>query len=371
MPDKLNLRCSALPLAFRCPAAIRPSAIPLNESHEAADDGTAVHEVLRPLPTTNRIDWDGIPAIAQKYGANPREVRILASLGVRLWNEVAESFRGAMTEVDLRYEVAPGIFLTGHADLLAVSQRAMRVGDWKSGRKDRDHSHQFKGYAALSLLASDDLDEVTGTGLWIRDGEIENYTMSRVDARRWLADLVERVVDWDGVYHPGTHCDHCPRNHECAAANALVRRDIAALVDTDLVSRAETELARMTDAEKVELFRKAELVVDFAARVRDAIRRYVEKNGDVVADGVRLTMQPEERRTIDPMKAWPLLVAAGFTDEDFAEVMTLGPSKIDALIRQKAGKGNGAAAVRKLDAELREAGAVTTKTINKLTEKRA
>jgi hypothetical protein len=280
MTQSLNLRCSALPLAFRCPAAIRPAVVRLNSSNDAANDGTAVHEVLRTLPATDAIDWDGIPDVAKKYSANPTDVRILAAQGVKLWNQVKESFRGAMTEVDLRYEVAPGVWLTGHADLLAVSQRAMRVADWKSGRKDYDHSQQFKGYAVLSLLASEDFDEVTGTGLWIRDQEIENYTLSRRDAIRWRDDLVARVVDWDQVYRPGSHCAYCPRNHECEAANALVRRDVAAILGTDLVARAETELASMSDAAKIELFKKADLVVKYAERVRDAFRTHVEKNGD-------------------------------------------------------------------------------------------
>lgn len=371
MSASLNLRCSALPLAFRCAAAIRPSAIPMNASNDAANDGTAVHEVLRSLPTTDRLDWDAIPEIAKRFNATPGDVRMLAAQGVKLWNQVKESFRGAMTEVDLRYEIVPGVFLTGHADMLAIAQRAMRVADWKSGRKDRDHSQQFKGYAVLSLLASEDIDEVTSTGLWIRDQEIENYTLDRAAAIRWKNDLIERVIEWDGVYRPGSHCAYCPRNHECDAANALVRRDVAAIADKSLVARVESELALMSDSEKVAIFQKADLVVKFAERVRAAVKAYVETNGDIVADGVRLTIATENRRDIDPQKAWPILAAAGFDDTDFAEVMTFGASKIDAVIRHKADKGKGASAVRELDAKLRAAGAIDTRTINKLTEKRS
>jgi hypothetical protein len=367
----LNLRCSALPLAFRCAAAIRPGQVTLNSANEAADAGTATHKVLEPLPRTDQIDWDGIPEIAKRFGADPKEVRILSALGVKLWNQVKESFRGALTEVELKYEVAPAVWLTGHADLLAISQRAMRVGDWKSGRLDSDHSHQFKGYASLALLSSEDIEEATGTGLWIRDQEAENYTLTRRDAQLWLDEVVTKIVNWDGVYRPGKHCGLCPRNHECEAANALVRRDISVIADKSLVARVETDLAHMSDAEKVEILLKADLVSDYAARVRDAIRAHVLKNGDVVANGVRLTIARENRTDIDPLKAWPLLEAAGFDDKDFARSMTLKKSAIEDVVAEKAGKGNGASAKRELAAKLEQAGAISVRTVEKLNIKRA
>lgn len=370
---KLNLRCSALPLAFRCPAAIRPSAIPLNESHEAADDGTAVHEVLRPLPTTDRIDWQSIPAIARKYGSDPKEVRVLAAQGVKLWNQVRESFRGALTEVRVEREVAPGFVLTGHADILAIAQRVMRGADWKSGRKDRDHAQQFRGYAALSLLASDDIDEVTWTGLWIREQEIENYHFTRADAHAWLAELVERVVGWDGVYRPGGHCGHCPRNHECDAANALIRRDLAVIADRALVARAEDalDLASMTPSEKLAIFQRADLVAKFAERIRAAIKAHIEEHGDIVADGVRLTTVEENRREVDPAKAWPVLEGRGFDEKDFARIIKISMGEVEAVAAEKAGRGNGASAKREVGAALTAAGALKINTTKKLKEKRA
>jgi hypothetical protein len=369
--QKLNLRCSALPLAVRCPGSIRPSKVAINASHEAADDGTAAHAILKTLPRAGQIDWDSIPTVAKEHGANPDETRMLCAMGVKLWGQVKASFQGAFTETRVEKEVAPGIVLTGHADIAAVSERALRGADWKTGRKDRDHAHQLKGYAALMLLSSEDFDEVTWTGLWVRTQEIENYTMNRAGAERWLSELVARVVNWDGVFHPGSHCAHCPRNHECEAANALLRRDLAVIADRSLIESVEFGLDTMTPAEQVAIFRKADLVVDFAQRVRAAVKAHVEAHGDIVADGVRLTVTEETRRELDPLKAWPLLEAAGFTDEDFARAMTIGISKVEKVMREKAGKGQGAGAVRELDAKLRAAGAISTSTTTKLQEKRA
>lgn len=366
----ISLRASSLPLLFRCAASSLPVTIQINATNEAASNGTSMHEVLRTLPTTNRIDWDAIPQTALKHGAQPDEVRMLCAQATKLWNQVGDSFRGGMTEVSLEYEIAPGVMLTGHADIVAVSQTAMRVADWKGGRKAYDHTHQYKAYAAMALLASPDIEFVTTTGLWVRDCEIENYSMNRAQALEWVQELRE-VLAARNVYRPGSHCAHCPRNHECEAANALLRRDVAVIADRDLVGRVECELELMPDAEKLAIFKKADLVVKFAERVRAAIKNHVENHGDIEADGVRLTVTVETRRELDPLLAWPILEELGFADEDFARAMTLGVSKVEKVVAEKAGKGQGARAVRELGERLRNAGAVSTKTITKLQEKRS
>src|SRR6185369_15769341 len=123
--------------------------------------------------------------------------------------------------------------------------KVARAGDWKTGRLDAYHAQQMRAYAALLLLEDSELVEATSTVVWIRDGEIESYTMRREALRPWLLELEERVVKWDGTYHPGAHCGFCPRSHECHAATAYVRRDVAAIADKLMVTRAETELSAM------------------------------------------------------------------------------------------------------------------------------
>lgn len=367
----VNLRASAMPLAFRCPASIRRGSILINGSNEAANNGTAAHEVLRSLPRTNKIEWGSIPDIARKYSADPDETRMLVAMGAKLWGEVSGSFVDAMTEVALKIEIAPGIFLTGNSDLLAISQTSMRVGDWKTGRKDNDHSHQFKAYASMALLSSTDITEATGTGLWVRDQEIENYTLDRLGAQMWVDSVVCQIIEWDQVYRPGKHCGFCPRNFECEASNALIRRDVAAISDRSLVSRVECDLATMSDSEKIEVLRKADLVVHFAKRVREAVKAHVEANGDLIADGVRLTLVEQPSRELDPLKAWPILEELAFKDEDLARVMKLKISEIEQVIRDRAPRGEKASAVLKLGQLLEAAGAVTKTTTKRLTEKRA
>jgi len=370
MVDITHLRASSLPLAFLCPASVRPPALRIVQSNNAADLGTAVHEALRSLAETGRVDWDALPASAERHGANTDEMRALCAMGCRLWNSVSDSFQGAITEQELKAEVAPGVTLTGHADIMAISVTSIRVGDWKTGRKDADHSHQLRAYAALALLSSQGIEEATGTALWLRDGEIENYTLTRADADAWLRELRERVIDWSGAFYPGSHCRFCPRDHECEAANALTRRAIAAVANRELIERAECDLPTMPAEQIIDIYRKATLVEGYCDRVRKALREYVLANGDIVANGVRLTVTTEKRRKVIPIAAWPVLERNGFGDEELSQCVSVSVSKAEKVVAERAGRGKGAAAVRAFSAELEQAGAVEFDEIQKLQEKR-
>ncbi len=365
----LKLRASGMPLALLCAAAVRPE-LRVDESNDAAAVGTAVHEALRRLAERGGLDWEGIGEIAERHGVDVEEVRALCAIATKLWPEVRASFPGAITEADLAIEL-DGALLTGHVDLISVAGDVARAGDWKTGRKDSDYSEQMKAYGTLVLLAYPQLREVTVTILWVRDQAIENYTMTRADAIAWAERVEREVVRWDGTYRPGPHCQHCPRSHECQAANALLRRDVAAIADRELVARVESDLASMAPAEVIELVAKARMVKALADRVCDGAKAYVLTHGDIVAEGVgRLTIDREQRRKVDAAKAWPVLEAAGFGDEEFAQVMTIGVSKVEKVVATRAGRGRGAAAVRALSAALADAGAVSTTEVEKLVQKR-
>lgn len=367
----LVLRASSLPLAFKCPASVRRDGLVLNETNDAASTGTAAHEALRSLAERGFISWDVIPEIAGRHGVPADDVRVLAALGAKLWPKIVDSFPNAVAEVELQTEIAPGVTLMGHADLFTITADVGRGADWKTGRKDSDYSHQMRGYCALIALDNPELQEVSFTLVWVREQEIENYTMTRAEVFAWLRELVAVVVDWDGVYRPGAHCAHCPRSHQCEAANALIRRDVAAFTDKALVYRAEAELSAMTAAEIIDLEEKAATVERYASRVRDAVKLHVLKNGDVEANGKRLTIETEERRQLDPILAWPVLESAGFGDDDFASCMDLRISKVEKRVAEKAGKGRGASAVRDLKEKLSVAKAVEVKEVQKLAHKRA
>lgn len=367
MADKLRLRCSALPLAFRCPGSVRRGDMSINETNDAADMGTAAHAGLATLVETGRVDWDSVPDLAKRHNVDADELRVLLAQGAKLWAQVSISFPEPMTELELGVD-ADGFVLSGHADILGRSANVAHVGDWKTGRLDSDYREQLLGYAALALLEDSTLTAATAGVLWVRDGEYEHHTLAREGLQAWEQRVKAEIVEWDGTYRPGSHCTHCPRAHECAAAKALARRDVAVLLATDEPERAIEE---MTPEQVISIVEKARTVSALAERVVKAAKARVANDGDLVGAGKRLTLQHEERRRLLVMPAFEVLQQQGFDDAEMAEVMDLSLRKAEQVAAKKAGKGKGAAATRALDAALEQAGAVQVDVVTKLVTRRA
>lgn len=364
MTDNIALRASAMPLAFACPGSVRHTGLRVEPRNEAAALGSAAHEALRPLSETGFIDWGALPEIAGRHGVSVDELRMLCARATKLWPALADTFDGAWTEVPLSWH--GNVSFSGHLDLLVTGARIARGADWKSGRKDSDYAEQMRAYCVLLLLDDKTLDSASMTIVWLRDGDAETYSMSRADADKWLARVQSEIVEWDGVFHPGDHCTYCPRAHECEAAHALARRDVAAMsADT-----ASAELAMMKPGEALELARVAKRVAGYAARVREAIKAHVSEHGDIVADGMRLTIDEQTNRELEPLEAWPVLQEAGFGPEELAGCIKLSVGKVEKTAARKAGRGKGAKAVRELQDKLQEAGAIGLRNVRKLTEKR-
>jgi hypothetical protein len=365
------VRASRIPLAFLCPGSARPPALAVTEESYEARLGRAVHEVLQSLAETGVVAWAEVDGAAAHHGVKRDEVAMLCGMAAKIWPRLEGTFPNALTEIELTADVRPDCHLIGHIDLLSMRGTSARIGDWKTGRKDHDYAQQMRAYAALVLLEDPGLTEATSTIIWIRDGEIENYTMTRDTMVTWCRELVEHVFDWDGTFHPGGHCLTCPRSHECEAATALVRRDVAMITDRELVARVETDIASMPAEQLIDLYRKADLVSYYAYRVKQAVKAHVVASGDVVAAGARLTIETQNRRELDPEKAWPVLEEAGFKSEDFAACIDLSITKVESRIAKAAGRGKGAGAIRELGKKLDEAGAVATRETLTLKEKRA
>lgn len=363
---KLELRCSGLPLAFRCPGSVREASLPINETGEAADLGRAAHELLAQLVTTDRIPWDDLPAVAKRYQVDAEELRVLMHLGAQLWNAVKESCPNPLTEVELMHHLGPAT-LTGHADIYSRTGTEAFIPDWKTGRADSDYSEQLKGYAALALLEDVELTKATAAVLWVRDGTYEQYTMDRAGVWEWMRRVESEIIQWDGTYRPGKHCEYCPRAHECPARAALVRSAVAAITGQDVGE----VVAAMAPEQVVQLSEMADIARSQVERVKAAIKKRVEQQGDVTALGKVITLAVEQRRKLKPVEAFAVLEERGFGDAEWAQVIDMSVSAAEKIIATKAGKGKGAAAVRELKAALEAAEAVETETVTRLVTRRA
>lgn len=376
MSDKIHVRCSKLPLHFKCPGSARPAQVPVDEANEAAEVGTAAHDGLVPLVRDGAIEWEGVPELARKHGVDEKELRVLLALGQKIWAQVRDCYPNASAEVELRHEIGR-LVITGHADIMSFDapSQTLRAADWKGGRLDSDYREQLLGYLALGLLKIESALRAEGCILWLRDGDGESYSMDRAQLLEWMVRIENEIVNWDGVYRPGAHCQYCPRSHECSAANALARRDMAVLLDKDLpghLEDAETiaQLRVSNPDLLVELLEKARRVSKMAERVESAIKSDVVKSGDLVGGEKLLTLQERTTRALDTGAAFDVLQDAINDADKFAEVMTLSLPKAEDIVAAKAGKGNGVRAKKDLEEKLVKAGAIRTNTIKALVVRR-
>lgn len=360
-----------MPLAFLCPGSIQPDGLRVDQHNDAAATGSAAHNLAADLPWLGDVDWDAVDAVCARYpGADTSEVRTLAGLAVRLWERVAPSFPNAMTEVAFQLGFQSEAYeLSGHLDLVSIAGDEARVADWKFGRKDRDYREQMLAYLSLVLTRYPGLARGTATILWARDQELEQYSLDQAGAREWVSRLEREVVRWNGVFHPGGHCLHCPHNVSCSGANAIERAAVAAMRGLNLDDVTAT-VAVMPANEAIALYRQAKMVESAAKAVRDAIRARASESE--ISDGItRIYLAETTRRHLDLVKAWPVLESAGFGDNDFARCAKLSLADAEDLVAKRAGKGSGARAKRDLSARLDAAGAIERETIKRLEDRRA
>jgi hypothetical protein len=376
--DLIYLRCSALPLALKCPGSVRRGVIPINASNDAADVGTAGHDGLATMVRAGRVDWDGVPELASKHAVDEKELRGLLALGAKLWEQIRDSFPNVHAESldDPGLRVRRGrVVLTGHPDLISISGLKAHVGDWKTGRLDSDYREQLRGYMVLVLEAVAALTEAFAGILWVRDQDYEPHRMERADLDKWWARIDAEIVNWDGTYKPFTNCHlYCPRGHECPAANAQARRDMAIIMDQDLPGQLEDaptlrEMIRSEPDKVVKLVELARAAEKNAKRALDAIKAEVIRAGDIEGKEKRLTLLDRDERILSAWEAFPVLQEV-LEDAEMSEVISISLPKAEEIVAKKAGKGNGAQAKRELFAKLNEAGAIKTSTSRALVIRR-
>ena len=356
-----TIRCSSLPLAFTCPGSIRLDGPSVDATNDAAADGTAVHAGLASVVRGMAPDAAHELMLAEHPACNRGEVTPLFWAGVKMWGEIQKWATDPSAEVELFSGC-----LTGHADVVSNFGYTVSCGDWKSGRKDRDHKHQVFGYAWLLLQRASDVQQVTVHIFWLREKEIESYTVTRERADAWYQQLQGEVVDWDGKYHAGPHCTFCPRRTSCPAVTALVRQDVEMFADGKTF-----ELATCTGPELCGHFRKIVMLKHLLDAAERNARSEIGHRGDVLdgEGGVIHYVPAEGPREVDTLKAWDALTKR-LTDEELAPCLKVRLGELEATLKTKAGKGKGAAAIRELNDEFKAAGAVSRESTQRLTDER-
>jgi len=370
----ITLRCSSLPLFMRCAGSVRGN-VRINEWSEAADLGTAVHDALARHIKGLPVD---LPSVASLHGVDEGELRPLYHQGVKAWGELHPLGKSiAEAERELSALIAPDLELTGTADVLAKSwttgdwekggegPMAVSVIDWKTGRRDSDHREQLLGYAALALLTYPDAVYAFGRIVWLRTDETEVYSLTREDLVLWRERLISKARETD--YRPGPHCQYCPRHHSCPAHQDMQRGALAVMATH---AGPALSLVELGSAEKLSLYHKAKSVGALAATVLEEVRAHVRSFGPIEAEGTKLQLIEETRRSLRPAEAWPVLQQY-LSDAQLAECVTVSLTKAEDAAAKGQPRGEGGKRTLAMLADLNTANAIGTNTIQKLTERRS
>lgn len=340
----LQLRCSALPRALQCPGSARSPELRVDPVNPAGKLGTDAHVHLARVVNGEDIDLDEIKS---------RDLRILVALGIRIWNQVRDHFAGAVAERTATTREFPehGFALSGTVDVVAKGPGYTSVADWKTGRVDSDYWAQIIGY---TVLFADPGDLSTGAILWVRDEDGENYTTSQADRDAFLQRIADEVVNWDGVYRPGSHCGFCPRYHECDARASHERAAVQAFSREELIDT----VANLEPAQQLDLYEQAGTVARLAGLLRESLRNIVNDRGPITTPTRKLQLVDDPRYVIDPIAAWPVMDAFGLDDAGKSRVIKISKSALEDKVKELAPPRKGAARIRELRESLETAGAL-------------
>lgn len=361
----LTIRASRVPLALLCAGSVHAPAVQIETESEPANAGTAVHEMLADAIAYGRPDWNSIPEIAAKHRCEEKDLRFLLNGGWSMWQRVADGCYPDPSVEQALEHTAHGLTLTGHTDVMAYDSH-VEVLDWKSGRKDKDYSGQLRAYALLGMAARG-APSARATIAWIRDDELERYTMTREAADAWFAGLAKHLLEWDGVYRVGPHCEHCPRAHECPAGQALAKANVEMFAQ----GGATLALEELSPDELIALLARADGVRRAAEEFRSRVRSLVLARGRTITGSKeQLVFDEHPRRHLRVMQAMPVLREAGLTDHDLNAVLRAQLTDLEGIHAKRAGRGNGAGAVRDLRAKLDAVGAIEYTSVETLNTRR-
>lgn len=347
----ISIRASSVPAATRCIHSIDKPVLAIENINQAQLDGTYAHAML-----AAHVAGNPVPEAPNK------DTEILFRCGVKMWRELSQYFPDPMVEQELsaKYE---HVSLTGHADVVSFvfngDQSEVRVLDWKSGRIKTEHRDQLLSYA-LMVADAFSADSATITTAWLRYLEYttERFTKLEFDEER---SRLLRDLRHDGPYRTGDHCKWCARRHECPA-----HRQLMTTAASDIAGHPDINLRAIEGDKLGDLLAKLNQVESDAKAIRDGIRNEIMAAGPLDIGGGRvLKLREEQRREVDAQQAIKALRDVyGDKVLDYASI-TCGA--IDRLASDSVDKGKGEEK-ELVNSMLKDAGAITTKTIYKIVE---
>lgn len=342
--EPISIRCSALPRIMRCPASAEPANIE-SDSPEARL-GRIVHECIARKP-----GYEAVRNAAANAQCDPDEAAMLYHAGLEADEEFVEREGLILVQREKPLEFDGGALkLTGTPDVWGVlpSQQA-QVCDYKTGRVDRNHDQQLRGYAFLILAAMPNVDEVVCRAVWLRSKNVDTFVVTRVETGNWWTDLVDRV-DSQNYTDDISVCGFCPHKAACWQYSRLLGVAVAPIM-------SQGQCLPTTAADLAALYPAAQELERHLAAYKHAMRAALAAGPVALPDGRIIGLETRKRATIDASKAMPIIHA--HYDGDPLDMMEVRKSALEERIRDGAPRGMKGKAVDDCMFALESAGALT------------
>ena len=367
MSDILTISPSQMDRILVCPPSVvtEGDGERIEEYSDRAPLGTAVHALLARLVLGQSVERTDIIARAKADNLDVDELSILYYIGRRMWEKVSSYFLEPQCEVEMMSDLAPGIRLSGTADLVSVSGDLATVGDWKSGR-ETEHMEQVRAYAWLVAQEHPEVENVSATLLWIRGEKAQSWNYGRAELNEWRERVVDTLVNprRKNVYRPGEACTYCPKRVHCGPRKEYERSALALFEGDGGVTVPNDEVPALY--EKIQALERA------LKQARSEITKRVHAAGGTLAgkDGHVLTHQTRERKDLDVIKAWPILTQE-FDADEMAQMVKVSLPKALSAAAARVPRNMKAIEKEALTTRLEEVDAITTTETHALQLKRA
>lgn len=347
----LTVRCSSLDRVMACAGSLVEPAHPYNPNNPEAREGTAGHQALAAVVVGADPDLD---AIAAEYDVDRDDLARLVGFGRKAWGQLRQHFPDPRSEVSVEAHLV-GCILRGTADVLALSPDALAVLDWKLGWAPTEHTHQLTGYglAAAKMRGMPTSGRVLCCEVWVRSGEIRVRRYDAEALAAFEAELGKQVELIGRQYGPGLDsCKFCPRQNECPARAEWVRGSVTAIEPLS----ADTAITRDVVGQ---IYERTKMLGRALDRYDEVLRSMLAEGPVPLPDGRKLVLEERQQDKIRASKAMPYLrEELRLTPDEADEVLKISKGAIERVVKARAAKGKGAAAMREAMAALKNADAI-------------
>jgi hypothetical protein len=336
----IKLRPSAATRWINCPASVRLCAdIPYQPAGEAAQVGTAIHEVAETsfLTGTSPYDWVGktvkdILITEQNADFAMAHVNHIRDLELRLGTLKVEQYVTAYKDKN--------IDLGGTADVLAWSDEksTLVIADLKTGRGYVDaDSDQMKIYAIGAMRhTKTEFQNIELSIIQPHHGEPRTHKITFKELNDWAADnltpALKAIAKGDTDPTPTEDgCQWCPAKAICPAQRkgfeVVAGQSNIADLDKDGI---KSLMLTLTPEEIEDLLDRAPLVEKFIDAVRAHAVSRIEA-GEVIK-GWQMTAKRAYRKWIDENDAKNQLHDAGIPADKLVSSELISPSEAAKLL---------------------------------------